>query len=324
MLAAQMIGNAIAELHGVPTARARRLELRHKLLDAQAGIGVELQVFSQPMDLTEIADLYRGTTTGRPLTDALFRFACLEESPDPAKLEAEAREAIREHPLASLFAAAHLDDEGKVISRSPGSGVGELDASTLAQQVAQAESLRRHVVVAGKIEPVRQIILSENYVSDEAFTSILPFSPFVPPDLVGTFARGFARYFQGDHTSALYILAPLVENSLRHLLKAHGHDVTTFDNATQTQQDRTITALYDGMRPELDEIFTKPIVDDIERVFLAKPGPHLRHGVSHGLLHDGTPYGTDANYACWMVLRLCLYPLIPHRQALGLSADEKP
>jgi hypothetical protein len=64
----------------------------------------------------------------------------------------------------------------------------------------------------------------------------------------------------------------LLENSLRYVLKAHGEDVTVFDDATQTQQDRTISSLFEQMRPQLDEVFTKTITADIERVFLDKPG----------------------------------------------------
>jgi hypothetical protein len=111
----------------------------------------------------------------------------------------------------------------------------------------------------------------------------------------------------------------LLENSLRHVLKSHGHDVTVFDNATQTQQDRTISSLFEQMRPELDAVFTRPITGDIDRVFLLRPGPCLRHAVAHGLLHDSSPYGWDAIYACWLIFRLCLLPLFAHREELGLK-----
>ena len=43
------------------------------------------------------------------------------------------------------------------------------------------------------------------------------------------------------------------------------------------------------MRAELVSVFGDAIVADIENVFLKKPGPYLRHGVAHGLLHDGSP-----------------------------------
>lgn len=147
-------------------------------------------------------------------------------------------------------------------------------------------------------------------------TGILQHSPFVPPGLVATFSRGFLRFLQGDFASAVYILTPLLENSLRHVLKSHGHDVTIFDDARQTQQDRTISSLFEQMRDELDAIFTKPITADIENVFLSRPGPHLRHDIAHGLAHDGMPYGPDAVYGCWLILRLCLLPLFPYREQL--------
>jgi hypothetical protein len=85
-----------------------------------------------------------------------------------------------------------------------------------------------------------------------------------------------------------------MEASLRHLLKLNGHDVSIFDDAKQTQQDRTISSLFEQMREELDAALSKAITTDIENVFLIRPGPHIRHGVAHGLLHDGAPYSPDA------------------------------
>ena len=63
----------------------------------------------------------------------------------------------------------------------------------------------------------------------------------------------------------------------------------------------------------MEAILSNAIVADIERVFLKKPGPALRHGVAHGLLHDGSTYSADAIYACWLMYRLCCLPLFGHR-----------
>jgi hypothetical protein len=153
-------------------------------------------------------------------------------------------------------------------------------------------------------------------LSEDVFTSLLQHSAFVPPNLVATFSRGFLRFFQGDFVSAIYILTPLLENSLRYVLKTYGHDVSIFDDATQTQEDRTISSLFEQMRMELDDVFTKGITTDIYNVFLRKSGPHLRHALAHGLLHDGSPYGPDAIYGCWLIFRLCLLPLFPYREQL--------
>lgn len=162
----------------------------------------------------------------------------------------------------------------------------------------------------------RTAIMSQHFMPEDVLVLILQQSPFVPHELLGTFSRGFLRFFQGDFTSAAYILTPLLENSLRHVLRMNGHDVTTFDDASQTQQDRTISVLFEQMRDELDLAFTKPITTDIENVFLKHPGPHLRHDLAHGLAHDSTPYGSDAIYACWLIFRLCLLPLFPYHDQL--------
>ncbi|MCA0851008.1 DUF4209 domain-containing protein [Salipiger thiooxidans] len=137
-------------------------------------------------------------------------------------------------------------------------------------------------------------------------------SPAVPPHLVLTTTRGFVRWFEGDMVSALYILTPLLEGMVRHLLKQHVHDVTTMDDASKTQEDRTITALYDAMRPEMDAILGRAVTEDIRRTFLSKLGPSLRHGVAHALLSDGTPYGDDATYACWLIWMIVMWPLLPY------------
>ena len=112
--------------------------------------------------------------------------------------------------------------------------------------------------------------------------------------------------------SALYILTPLMEGILRNILKQHGHDVTTVDDATNTQEDRTITSLYDAMRPELDSILGRAITEDIRRTLLSKLGPSLRHGVAHALLSDGAPHSDDATYTCWLIWMITMWPLLPH------------
>lgn len=61
---------------------------------------------------------------------------------------------------------------------------------------------------------------------------------------------------------------------------------------------------------------------DIENVFLKTSGPYLRHSLAHGLLPDGTPYGADAIYGCWLIFHLCMLPLFPIRTQLMLPFDD--
>jgi hypothetical protein len=277
------------------------------------------------MDLSDIAKDVGERLANANLLDRLFIFAGLSRSPSPAKLREDAIKSIQEHPLSSIFGTAHMDREGKVIHRTDGGGLGsDGQEDAIRNQIAQTEGIRRQIAAIGSIEAARFTISNLHYVDDELLIAVLQPSPFVPGHLTRTFARGFARFFQGDFVSAIYILTPLLENSLRHVLKSAGYDVTIFDDVTQTQQDRTISSLFEQMRTELDGVFGTAMTSDIERLFLQKPGPYLRHALSHGLLSDGDPYGPNTIYACWLIFHLCLMPLYKHRKELAewLSGTE--
>ena len=318
MLASHHLSEAIAELHGIPGQKDRRTELRHRLVDLQARIPEEMSAFSHEMDLQELLDSIQKEIENLGLLDKLFAFASIAKSPKPESLVNEAIESIRKHPLSSLFSTTHHDREGKVIHRTEGGlSLGEPNDPAVQNKISQNESIRRNIVAA-EIRAARHTIVRQHYLSEDFFRGLLQHSPFIPQDVLATFARGFTRFFRGDFVSAIYILTPLLENSFRHVLRSHGHDVTKFDDATQTQQDRTISSLFEQMRPELNAIFSPAIVTDIENVFLKKPRPYLRHALSHGLLHDGDPYGPDSIYACWLIIRLSLLPLLPYRDEFKL------
>lgn len=316
MAASHWLSMAIRALHGIPGKKSRRTELRHRLIDVQAHIPEEMSVFSQKLDIEEIAERVQNVISKATLLDKFLVLADIARSPDPAGLRDAAVKTIAKHPLSFLFGGVHLDSEGKVVHRTEG-GLGENEGA-IEGQIAQAESFRRTYVVGGKIEPARLSIVERHLVSEDIFVSLLKHSPFVPPDLLVTFSRGFARFFQGDFIGATYILTPLLENSLRHVLKSHGHEVANFDDAVGTQEDKTISALFEQMRPELEAIFSKSIIADIDHVFLKKPGPSLRHAMAHGLLQDGSAYTADVVYACWLIYRLCFIPLFGRKNGIEI------
>jgi hypothetical protein len=312
MLAAHFLTSAIVQLNSVKGQKERRKALKHQLIDMQANISDEMSFFGVPLEVQNEAEAVQKAITGKRLVDKLFLFAVLARSPEPDMLIAQAKKQLKEHPLSGLFGTNHLDRDGKTISRTEAAGFADSDNSgAIRNQIAQAERLRRQIAVASALEPARQVIFQQHHLSDDIFAELLHNSPFVPLELMSTYARGFTRFFQGDYVSALYILTPLLEASLRYVLRNYGHDVTIFDDTTQTQQDRTLSTLVSQMRSELDAVFTPAIVADIESIFTARPGPALRHSLAHGLLDDESPYGADAIYACWFIFTLCLMPLYP-------------
>ena len=316
VLASHELGNAIHQLHGIPGMRDRRTELRHRLIDVQARIPEEMSVYTQEWDVSAIAKQAEDAVAGTSLLDTLFIFAGFSASPDPDKLTEAAVRSIQQHPLQSLLAGVHYDKDGKVVHRSEAATLrGDPGSSAIQREISHQESVRRNVIGTA-IEIARRNIMTRHFLPEGLLTAMLQHSAFVPQELVLTYSRAFLRFFRGDYTSALYTITPLLEASLRHLLKLNGHDVSIFDDATQTQQDRTISSLFEQMQEELDAALSKAITTDIENAFLIRPGPHIRHGIAHGLLHDGGPYGPDAIYACCLIFRLCVLPLFPYREQL--------
>lgn len=315
LLAAHWMEVAITTLHGIPNVRELRQKLRHRLVDIQGLIQDDLVTTSHNTDITDLVEGMRKQYVDLPLDEALRQFTILPgNSPDPEKLEEEARKSLAQYPLSALFATSHMDAQGKTVARSPGGivGVDKSSVEILEPTIMRAEGIRRGFAVRANIDVARRTIMAEHRVSEEVLLNLLRHSPCIPPRLVHTVARGFTRWFQGDMVSAIYILTPLLEGILRHLLIHFGHDVTTMDNASMTQEDRTITSLYDAMRAELDVILGRAVTEDIRRVFLSKGGPSLRHGVAHALLSDGSPYSDDATYACWLIWMIAMRPLLPH------------
>ncbi|MDP3409267.1 hypothetical protein [Bosea sp. (in: a-proteobacteria)] len=321
-VASKFLADAISELHGVPGKKERRKELQHRLVDVQAAIMDEMSSFSHRTDIRDLVEATVSTFEELGLVDMLFTLMGLASSPPPDKLIQEAEAQIRAYPLSSIFGTSHLDHDGKVIHRTDCASFGERGSDgAVVAQIVKAESLRRSMVVSGAIEPARQIIVSHHLISDDLIETLTRNSAFVDPRQEQTFAKGISNFFQGDRIGATYILTPLLESCLRYVLKTAGHDVTTFDAATQTQQDRMLTSLFADMRGAMEEIFGAEIVHDLEYVFLRRPGPALRHSVAHGLLTDNGPYGADAIYSCWLLFKLMMIPLYPLREDLRGALD---
>lgn len=130
---------------------------------------------------------------GLPLSEALRRLTVVPgSSPDPETLVEDARRSSAEYPLSSVFAASHMDAEGKTIARSPGGGVGTegATAENFEPMIMQAEAIRRGIAARAAIDVGRVVIMAEHRVSEAVLLNLVRYSPTIPPNLVHTTARG--------------------------------------------------------------------------------------------------------------------------------------
>jgi hypothetical protein len=309
MSEAHSLQQAIAKLRNTKGTRERRKELQTRLVAVQSNIRDEMGVFTTEIDLTKLADHARAAVAGRSLIRALAEFAQLVQSPDPEVLRVRAQKTAENAPLLAALGATMHDREGKVVARSP--GIGDPDATNdagLQRLILEDEAHRRGLATTGMIEPARQMIQAEHPVEERDLLPLMKMSPFVPPSREVIFARAFARFFGGDFMSAVHLIFPQLENSLRFLLKQSGFDATII-KVDMTQQDMTISVMLENFRPQLEEIFGAAIANEIDNVFNIVGGPSIRHSAAHGLLDQDAFWSQDVVYACWFIFSLCVIPM---------------
>jgi hypothetical protein len=316
MTASSWLMDAIKALRSIPGTKDRRAELEAKLREVQASIADEMGMVSTQIDISDLVDHARKAVGELTLAQALFEFASLERSPAPEKLREDAIKQAEENPLSSIIPMSIHDDEGKVVARSPGLGFGEEDDTAMRHLIARGEGFRRQIAVSGMIEPARRTIMAEHPLEERDLLLLAEYSPFVPSGYEHIFALGFARFFCGDYISALHILVPQLENSLRYVLKQTAIDTSSMQS-DMTQENRTLSVMLGKDRAALEKIFGPSITLEIENLFDFEGGPSLRHQLAHGLLSAGACHSYDSIYACWFIFRLCCLPLFRHWQQVA-------
>ena len=120
MVPAGAIMDAIQELRRLPKTRQRRKEIEERLRQAQASVRDEMGSFTTKFDVTHFIRHAQKSVGGKSLPQALGEFAYMESSPDPEALQEQARRNAAENPLSSIMPSTMVDDDGKVVAKSPG------------------------------------------------------------------------------------------------------------------------------------------------------------------------------------------------------------
>ena len=322
MVAASHLMTAIQELGRIKNTTERRQQLEVRLREAQASIRDEMGSISTEFDAADCIKLAREAVGGLSLVQALAAFVQFASSPDPTALRDEILQQAEEYPLSSIFPMSIVDNEGKFVAQSPAlTGDEEGDALAVHHRIARQERLRRQIATYGLIDPARRLIQTEHPLDPRDFAPLACMSPFVPGDREYLFSLAFARFFGGDFISALHLLVPQLENSLRYVLKQAGRDPSSIRSDT-TQENRSLSVLLKKERNALEERFGPAIVYEIENLFDFEGGPAIRHQLAHGLMSEQSCYDADALYACWFIFRLCCLPVLSRWEQLVTLMEE--
>jgi hypothetical protein len=242
---------------------------------------------------------------GHDFQTALVRFANVTQPTDVEKLQQQHQEATKNTIFDKIAGASSIDHDGKVADTVPAAGVGnpEEEKEALRKRLCQqARTLNWPMHAVWYIEPARYAIVDEHVIRHRDLIFFVTNNPFIPPGHEGIYLRGIQAGFFGDWLTALHLLIPQVEASIRHVLNQYGIITSTLDS-DGTQQERDLNQLL--WIPDVERIIGANILFDLRGLLIERFGHNLRNESAHGLLPEGGFYQASSVYLWWLIVHLC-------------------
>jgi hypothetical protein len=236
----------------------------------------ELKPISASVELSteEIEEFFAGFVEGTR-DEALVKLAA-RFVPNRRKIQRQLHDISSEEPLSFLVSRTILERGGRVIAQIP--SLQEDPEGQYAVMLNQ--NLQFDVaLLRGAIDRV----FNHFDLNATALTEYLEQSPSFPPGKHGQLLKGIDSYLKRDHISAVSILVPVIEASVRELVQLCGRP--TYKRGRHGGLD--LRALGDCLfDPCIANVFGEDIRDYFAAVLVDPRGWNLRNNVSHGLFDD--------------------------------------
>ena len=255
---------------------------------------------------TEIADAWLNKLLTFDLVDALLILVnAPPQVPSVAGAQAQAAVNRERFPLQHMFGRIVLD-ERHILGSAEGEE-GRVSASERQQYafvhafgaVELGRALDRLEAEKGLSADVWHALLAENDVIDEATLPAVD--------------RGIERYFAHDYVSALHILVPQLEDTMRGVLdRLHIPRVSMIDGQLR---EMPLNMVLDT--PEVQALLGEDVVAYFKMLLLQHDAGNIRHRTAHGLLkaEHCTRELTQEILSCFLLLLRC---------TSATDADEMP
>ncbi len=323
LVASSHLQSAIEAYRRIGGHSDRIEELHNILLDYQQKSLDEIGVIkSDGIDLSDAIQDSINKVKGKPFYDAIFDFVLMVPSPKVSELKKQVEESAAKHPLQHLMSGVIVNENGKVVARHSdmfSDDLEERERGVLENMFRQA-SFHHQIYTHSLIEPVRVQLNQEHPISIDNFMRIVSNNPFVPKGREYIFAQGLKAGMEGDYLTAVHLLIPQIENSVRHILTQMG-EVTSGIDSKGIQDERSLnTTLYS--EPIL-KVFGKDIVFDLKGLLVERFGANLRNRMAHGLMDLNSFYSIEIPYLWCLTLKLCCLPIIQHIRNENNSQDDE-
>lgn len=206
--------------------------------------------------------------------------------------------------ISDLFPIGILGKDGKSIAKSRPIKKGDngIDEGAfqdkLEYRASEQMNFSSQILVGNTLNYIRsKFTIEESDIRDIVEESII-----VPKDRKESYIKGIFSGFSGDFMTALYILVPQVENSIRELAIQCGEPVYNL-NESGIEELKTMHAILelDGVKEKLDDDFLLAL----KTIFCSKFGFNMRNNIAHGIFSDKQFNSYEALYTWLFILKMC-------------------
>ncbi len=235
--------------------------------------------------------------------EGLCYFALFIPMLDAKTLREETMEMFKNNPL-MLFGSGILDYNGKKKAILPDvfGKNNEIKEDALWAYMAKDSYISIDIDSKVLIANVKHILQSNYEITEQDIRKIVEDSVFVPEDRRVAYTKGLMAGFNNDFLTALSILMPQVDNSIRKFAEMCGEVVYNIkeDNTEELKSMNAVLEL-----PRVKECFDESLWFSLDTVFCSKYGLNMRNEVAHGTLKDEYFSSYRALYVWWFVFKLC-------------------
>lgn len=323
MAAASILKDGIEALRLGGERESRVNELKARLREYQSKIGEELGSVSSSVDISGAVKAAIDHVKGRPLGECILRIAFGQTETDLKALQERVLGIAKDAPMLQLLDMTVLDGKGRTrtVRRGLLNLEGEEYKKALRQHmIAQASQFDWHLRAHAFINPAREQITSEHHPTIDDLAPIVLHNPFIPRGHEGIIAKGLLAGFYGDFLTASHMLVPQFENSIRYMLETAGVDITNL-MSDKTERLKLLGALLG--KEETEKFLGPANCFELAGILAEESGYNFRHRVAHGMVTEAECYGPAGLNAWWLMLRLCVHPVIPRLSAASDAEEQE-
>lgn len=293
---------AVNILKTIADTESERKELLKEIDELEKKIVAGLPVIRSKQDSSEAVQQLIRQLEMLDKEESICYFATF--IPLPEKRRIEEMVINSKNLLSDFFPIGILGNDGKTIAKSKSikKSNNEIDEvafqNKLEHKTAEYMNYFSQIMIGNTLNYIR----TKFRVEEMDIRTIVENSIIVPKDRREAYVKGIMSGFSGDFLTALYILIPQVENSVRELAIECGEPIYNLKEEG-IEELKTMHAILklESVEEKLDDDFLLAL----KTIFCSKFGFNMRNSVAHGLFSDNQFQSYNALYTWWFIFKMC-------------------